>query len=102
MASGILKRTALMCHHEGGVYDSGWRRCVTGIGVMLEPTPFSSRVDSGTDTYDMEYDDMIGHVNDIVWVRYRDRNSMTGTLGGPHGSEDGWVHGGISIYYDRA
>lgn len=99
--SGVERRTAMMCHNKGGVQDSGWRRCVTKIGSMLEPTPFSSRVDSSTDSHDMEYDDMISHIDDLAWVRYQDRNVLSGTSSAVKGSFNGWVHGGISIYYNQ-
>jgi hypothetical protein len=101
MASGVLKRTALFCRINGGVYDSGWRACVTKIGNMVEPTPYSMRVDASTDTHDQEFYDQIGHIDDIGWTQYKDRNLLSGTVSAIKGSSDGWVHGGITIMIDN-
>lgn len=101
MASGILRRTALFCQINDGIYNSGWRKCMTKIGVMVEPAPFSQIVFPSTDTYDQEFRDQIGHVDDLEWISYGDRNLLSGTLGGIQGSEDGWTHGGFPVLIDN-
>lgn len=95
--SGIKKRTMLLCHNKGGIQDSGWRRVITGIGGMLEPTPMSSRLTESADDYDVEYNDQIGHIDDLEFIPFGDWNRLSGTKGGPTGSADGWVHAGSSI-----
>ena len=94
MASGVLRRVALLCHYHGGVYNSGWRKCVTIIGEMVEPAPFSSIGCPSTDAYDQVVDDQIGHIDDIEWTRYNDKNLLSGTVGGPVGSPEGPTQGG--------
>ena len=99
--SGILKRTMMMCRNKDGVQDSGWRRCITGEGSMLEPASFSQHLRDRTDDYDFEYSDMISHVDDLQWIPYGNWNILSGTPGGVAGSEDGFVHGGILTYYEQ-
>lgn len=99
--SGILRRTALLSHHKDGVYNTGWRRVVTGIGWMLEPGSFADRAPSSTNAYDMEWGDMISHIDDIEWVRFGDRNQLSGTESAVKGSENGWTQAGQSVYHEQ-
>ena len=99
--SGVLRRTAMWSHYKDGVYDTGWRRVVTGAGSMIEPGPFSAITLSCSNTYDKEYGDQIGHIDDIEWTRYKDRNRLSGTVSGVAGSADGWVHGGEFFYNEQ-
>ena len=70
-------------------------------GGMVEPTPFSMRVDPSTDTHDMEFDDQISKVDELGWIRYGDKDALSGTVGSVKGSADGWTHGGVSIYWNK-
>ena len=97
MASGVLRRSALWCHHMDGVFDSGWRQVVTGIGNMIEPSPISLCPMAGSDVYDLDPNDQIGHVDDVQWTKYDDWNLLSGTKSDIQGSANGWVHGGVSL-----
>jgi hypothetical protein len=97
--SGILRRTALMSHHKNGVYDFGWRRVVTGLGSMVEPSPFAANSAPSTSTTDQVYGDMIGHVNDVEYLPFGDWNALSGTPGDVRGGAKGNVHGGTGLTF---
>ncbi len=96
--SGVLRRTALMCRHKNGIYDSGWRRVVTSVGSCMEPTPFSSH-ESDTRAADITYGDQISHVDDLDWIPYGNPDILSGTTPSVEGSADGWWLSGGSLVY---
>lgn len=97
--SGVLRRTQLFSERKNGIVDAGYRLCVTGIGNMVEPSPFASRLIGSSDVYDQEWDDMIGHIDDIGWIEYEDRNTLSGTVSDVAGSANGWWMGGQHVLY---
>jgi hypothetical protein len=97
--SGILRRVAFLSHHKNGVYDFGWRRVVTGIGAMVEPSPIFATADPSTAATDRVYGDMIGHIDDIEYLSFEDWNALSGTRGDVAGGVNGHVHGGIGLTF---
>lgn len=98
--SGILRRTAMMSKHKGGIYDFGWRRVVTEIGGGFEPTPVPVLMAS-TAAADYVYNDMIGHVDDIEMVEHGNWSVLGGMPGDVQGGENGIVHQGTSLAFSN-
>jgi len=92
--SGILRRTALLSHYRNGVYDFGWRRVVTEIGAMVEPSP-TVRWESSALDADQEHGDMMVHVSDIEYLPFGDWDALSGTIASTH------VHGGNSLTFSK-
>jgi hypothetical protein len=91
--SGIAKRTALLCNHKGGIYDSGWRRVTTAVGPCMEPTPFTTH-GSNNATADVTYKDQITHVDELDFIPFGNPDVLSGTTASVNGSAKGWWLGG--------